>query len=160
LLSPARRDESAPEGRPAEPEAARTLERFDFDSVLLLYNYPLMRHPAYAAAFAALLEVCRRRGVAVQTIKAAARGPWAEQIQHQDRQHRPAATWYEPLTDQGDLDTAVHWVLGHPQVFLNTAGDVDLLPKILDAASRFRERPTDQEMGKLVRDAHLAPLFT
>ncbi|HEU5318644.1 MAG TPA: aldo/keto reductase [Chloroflexota bacterium] len=138
----------------------RALERFDFDSVLFPYNFPMMQNPEYAADVEALLAVCKQKNVAVQTIKSATKGPWSEQVQQMDRAHRPAATWYEPLADQQDLDTAVHWVLGNPQVFLNTAGDIHVLPRILEAATRFQERPSDAEMAKLVRDAHMAPLFT
>jgi aryl-alcohol dehydrogenase-like predicted oxidoreductase len=53
-----------------------SLERFDFDSVLLPYNFLQMRDPQYASDFEALLEICRERKVAVQTIKCIARSPW------------------------------------------------------------------------------------
>ena len=137
----------------------RALERFDFDSVLLPYNYPLIQNPQYAADFEALVAVCQAKNVAVQTIKSATKGPWSEQVQQMDRAHRPAATWYEPLMDEQDLEVAVHWVLGRAGVFLNTAGDIHVLPKILEAAARYQARPTDEEMNKLVRDAQMAPLF-
>ena len=130
----------------------RALERFDFDSVLLPYNYPMMQNPQYAADFEALLALCQERNVAVQTIKAVTRAPWGER-------ERTTATWYEPFTDQGDIDTAVHWALGRPGVFLNTAGDIHVLPKILDAASRFERRPTDEEMAKFAREQRMEPLF-
>ena len=128
------------------------LERFDFDSVLLPYDYPLMQNPQYAADFEALVAVCQERNVAVQTIKSITRAPWGE------RDHT-AATWYEPLQDQGDIDLAVHWVLGRPGVFLNTVGDIHVLPKVLDAAARFERRPSDAEMEKLVREEQMEPLF-
>ena len=137
----------------------RALERFDFDSVLLPYNYPLIQNPQYSADFEALVALCRERNVAVQTIKSATKGPWSEQVQQMDRSHRPAATWYEPLMDEQDLEVAVQWVLGREGVFLNTAGDIHVLPRILEAAARFKTRPTDEEMHKLVRDAQMAPLF-
>ncbi|HET7771275.1 MAG TPA: aldo/keto reductase [Chloroflexota bacterium] len=137
----------------------RALERFDFDSVLLPYNYPLIQNPQYSADFEALVALCRERNVAVQTIKSATKGPWSEQVQQMDRSHRPAATWYEPLMDEQDLEVAVQWVLGREGVFLNTAGDIHVLPRILEAAARFKARPTDEEMQKLVRDAQMAPLF-
>jgi aryl-alcohol dehydrogenase-like predicted oxidoreductase len=91
----------------------RSLERFDFDSVLLPYSFQLMQNPAYAADFEALVALCQQRGVAVQTIKSITRAPWG------DRPHT-AATWYEPLRDPGAIDRAVHWVLGRPGMFLNT----------------------------------------
>jgi aryl-alcohol dehydrogenase-like predicted oxidoreductase len=132
----------------------RSLERFDFDSVLLPYNYVMMQNPQYARDFEALVALCQSRNVAVQTIKSLTRRPWDEGQDHF------TSTWYEPFTEQGDIDLAVHWVLGRPGVFLNTSSDVGLLPKILDAASRFQARPGDAEMDALVERQKAAPLFT
>ena len=130
----------------------RSLERFDFDSILLPYNYPMMQNPQYAADFEAVVAICRERDVAVQTIKAITLAPWSE---------RPAdaPTWYEPLREPADIDTAVAWVLGRPGLFLNTAGDIHLLPLVLDAAERAAERPSDAEMEELVERRSMAPLF-
>ena len=130
----------------------RSLERFDFDSVLLPFSYILMQDAQYAADFEALFEMCQARNVAVQTIKAIVRAPWGE------REHT-TATWYEPLSEQADIDKAVHWVLGRPGVFLNTVGDIHVLPKVLDAASRFEKRTTDAEMRALMESEEMAPLF-
>lgn len=130
----------------------RSLERFPFDSVLLPYNYVMMQNPAYAADFEALLAVCQERGVAVQTIKAITLGPWGEK-EHTYR------TWYEPLQEQADIDAAVHWVLSRPGIFLNTVGDTRLLPKVLDAASRFERAPSDAAMRHLVAARAMTPLF-
>ena len=63
-------------------------------------------------------------------------------------------------SEQADIDLAVHWVLGRPGVFLNTVGDLTLLPKVLDAASRFESRPTDEAMDELVARRSLVPLFS
>ena len=130
----------------------RALEQFDFDSVLLPYSYPLMQNPQYAADFEALMARCAERDVAVQTIKAITRAPWGERAQ-------TTATWYEPLRDPDAIDLAVHWVLGRPGVFLNTVGDIHLLPLVLDAAERFQERPTEAEMAAMAREQALEPLF-
>ena len=130
----------------------RALQRFDFDSVLLPYSYILMQNPQYAADVEALLAICRERAVAVQAIKSITRSPWRE------RPHT-RTTWYEPLEDQAALDKAAHWVLGNPIVFLNTAGDIDVLPKVLDAASRFVARPGDDEMRALLAEQAMEPLF-
>ncbi len=130
----------------------RSLERFPFDSVLLPFSYIMMQNPQYAADFEALSALCVERGVAMQTIKAITRAPWGE---------RPgdAPTWYEPLREQADIDLAAGWVLGRPEVFLNTAGDVSLLPRILDTASRFQSRPSDAELLTLLAQREMAPLF-
>ena len=54
----------------------------------------------------------------------------------------------------------MHWVLGREGVFLNTAGDVKLLPHVLAAAEEFAgERPSDERMSELVRRHSLKPLF-
>lgn len=127
----------------------RSLERFEFDSVLCPYNFVQMRDDRYAHTFEQLAVLCEAKSVALQTIKSLARAPW------EGREHT-AATWYEPITEQPEIDKAVHWVLGNPQVFLLTTGDVDVLPKLLAAAERYERRPTDEEMAEL----DLTPLFT
>jgi aryl-alcohol dehydrogenase-like predicted oxidoreductase len=130
----------------------RALERFDFDSVLLPYNYVMMQNPRYAADFETLAAVCRERNVAMQTIKSIARGPWGDKPQHR-------ATWYEPLETQVEIDAAVHWVLSRPGIFLDTAGDIDLLPKVLDATSRFRPAVRQEEMEAELATLEATPLF-
>jgi aryl-alcohol dehydrogenase-like predicted oxidoreductase len=131
----------------------RSLERFPFDSVLLPYSYVQMRDESYAADFEALAAVCGERGVAMQTIKAISLAPWNGRAQ-------TAATWYEPLREQHDIDLAVHWVLGRTGVFLNTVGDVAILPNVLDAAERFEVRPPDGELEGLLGRRELVPLFS
>jgi aryl-alcohol dehydrogenase-like predicted oxidoreductase len=119
-----------------------SLERFPFDSVLCPYSWSQMQDAVYAADFEALAHACAERGVALQTIKAIALRRW-------DGRDQTASTWYEPLTEQAEIDRAVHWVLGNPKVFLNTVGDTTLLPKVLDAAERFESRPADEELAAL-----------
>ena len=131
----------------------RSLERFPFDSVLLPYSYVQMRDERYASDFEALAAVCVDRGIAMQTIKAITLAPW-------DGREQTSPTWYEPLREQADIDLAVHWVLGRPGVFLNTVGDVSLLPKVLDAASRYESRPSDETMDELAARRNLVPLFS
>jgi aryl-alcohol dehydrogenase-like predicted oxidoreductase len=130
----------------------RSLEEYPFDSVLLPYNFPMSRNASYIADFEALIAVCAERGVAVQTIKAITRGPWGD--------HEPTAnTWYEPLTDQDAIDIAVSWVLGRDGIFLNTVGDIHILPKVIDAAERFTQRPSEEQMVELEAAFGLEPLF-
>lgn len=131
----------------------KAIDRFPFDSVLLPYNFPLMQNPQYAADFEELYRVCRERGIAMQTIKSITRAPWGEQ------DHRDAATWYNPLREQGDIDLAVSYVLGREGIFLNTVGDIHVLPKVLDAASRFVTKPSEAEMVALEERQNMAPLF-
>ena len=63
-------------------------------------------------------------------------------------------------TDPADIELAVHWVLGRPGVFLNTAGDVELLPHVLAAAEAFDgEPPSDADVEALLGRNTFAPLF-
>src|SRR3954454_2069106 len=130
----------------------RSLERFAFDSVLAPYNWVQMQDQRYADRFEALAAVCAERNVALQTIKSLARRRW-------DGREATAATWYEPLREQADIDLAVHWVLGRPEAFLLTTGDVEILPRLLDAAERFERRPSDEEMAELAARQEATPLF-
>jgi predicted aldo/keto reductase-like oxidoreductase len=130
----------------------RSLARFDFDSVLLPYNFFMAENERYRRSFEEILTICRERNVAVQTIKSIARGPWATT----DKNH---TTWYQPLEDQADIDRAVHWALGAPGIFLNTVGDLALLPKVLDAASRFEKRPPDEAMAGMLDARRMTSLF-
>jgi aryl-alcohol dehydrogenase-like predicted oxidoreductase len=130
----------------------RSLERFAFDSVLCPYNWVQMQDERYADRFEALAAVCAEREVALQTIKSLARRRW-------DGREATASTWYEPLREQADIDLAVHWVLGRPQAFLLTTGDVEILPLLLDAAERFTERPSDGQMADLAARQEATPLF-
>ena len=130
----------------------RSLARFEFDSILLPYNFFMMQNERYREAFEEVTAICRERSVAVQTIKGIARGPWAAA----DRSH---ATWYQPLERPEDIDRAVHWLLGRPGIFLNTAGDLGLLPGVLDAASRFTRRPSDEEMATMLDATRTSSLF-
>ena len=130
----------------------KSVDRFDFDSVLLPYNYPMMQNEIYREGFSELVLDCVASNRAVQTIKSLTRRPY-----HGD--HRSHATWYEPLTDQASIDRAVHWALGNEHVFLNTVGDIYVLPQVLDAAHRFVSRPSDEEMEAMLLEREMAPLF-
>lgn len=139
-------------GRTIAAMHRRSLARFDFDSVLLPYSYTLMQDEVYEHDFEQLYKSCQERNVALQTIKSITRGPWATTA-------RTRATWYQPLEEQADIDLAVHWVIGRPGLFLNTVGDIQLLPKVLDAASRFEARPSDAALQQLMQDQQMTPLF-
>ena len=131
----------------------RALERFDFDSVLLPFSYMMAQNGQYLSEFRSLTRICQSRNVAVQTIKSIVHRPWGEGVP--DR-----ATWYRPLEDQVAIDRAVHWVLGHVGLFMNSVGDIHLLPKVLDAANRFEAAPTDEEMQTQMDQLEMQPLFT
>ncbi|MDC7233866.1 MAG: aldo/keto reductase [Spirochaetales bacterium] len=134
----------------------RSLEAYPFDSVLLPWNYPMSLNREYSLRFRELTEICREKEVVVQTIKGICRRPWPE-----GKKNR--ATWYEPLEEQEDINTAVAYILKDPQFFLNTAGDIDVLPRVLKAASDFCDGkivpPGDDKMARLLKEKAMTPLF-
>ena len=133
----------------------KALAHFNFDSVLLPYNWMLVQNPQYAVDFKALLDVCRQRNTAVQLIKTNQRRKWNEEGHFAD-------TWYMPFADQEDVNKAVLWALGtQPGAFLNSSGDINILPKFLEAASRFSDArvPSNLEMKHLIEEKLGEPLW-
>ena len=132
----------------------RSLDRFNFDAVMLPYNYSMMQNPGYASSFEKLVAMCREGEVALQTIKAIARQPWA------GRPKTHHTYFYEPLVEQAAVDKAVHWALGLQGSFLVTAGDIQLLPKILESATRYEAPPASAEMEAIQNQYTLQPIFS
>jgi aryl-alcohol dehydrogenase-like predicted oxidoreductase len=131
----------------------RGLERFDFDSVLLPYNFTMLQNPAYRSSVEELLEVCAERRVAVQTIKSIARRRWDPDST------RPHFAWYEPLPEGEALARAVAYVLAHPQLFLNSSSDATLLEAILAAAQGDHVAPSGADLEADVAALDMMPLF-
>lgn len=130
----------------------RSLERFDFASVLLPVNFVMLDNPVYRADVERLLDVCADRNVAVQTIKSVARGLWADGNTNR-------FSWYDPLIDPEPIARAVRYVLSHPQMFLNTTSDARLIPMIIDAALGNLSAPSDDEMRGDIAAEGITPLF-
>jgi aryl-alcohol dehydrogenase-like predicted oxidoreductase len=130
-----------------------SLDRADFDSVLLPFNHSLLADPKYAAAVEELLAVCAERRVAVQTIKSCARRRWSEDS--------PGArhSWYEPITDAAAIGRAVRFVLSNDALFLNSPSDTRILEQVLDAAAGGLHRPSDDELAADAAALGIEPIF-
>lgn len=109
----------------------KSLNCFDFASVLLPYNYTMMQEDRYREEFDRLYDYCSEQGVAMQTIKAIAKRRW------RDDDPAPRFSWYEPYRDEGAIERAVHFVLARDGLFLNTTSDATLLPRIFAAVESF-----------------------
>ena len=130
----------------------RSLERFDYDSVLLPYSFSLMQNGGYRADVERLFAVCDERGVAVQTIKSLARRRWPSDDEG------PRFSWYEPLSDPAAVARAVRFVLARPGIFLNSSSDARLLVPTLDAADGGPV-PTTEELETDQVTQGVEPLF-
>jgi aryl-alcohol dehydrogenase-like predicted oxidoreductase len=116
------------------PEVPRVqleaLRRFDFDTIMFPVNVSMFRDPDYRRDAEELLRVAAQKDVGVQTIKMIARGGWGDR-------ERDCTTWYDPHREQDEIDRALWWLLSQPVHTAPSAGEVGLLPKVLDAAERF-----------------------
>jgi aryl-alcohol dehydrogenase-like predicted oxidoreductase len=133
----------------------RSLQRAEFSSVLLPYNFVLLQDDGYRSAVERLLELCSERQVAVQTIKSIARRRWT------DADTGPRFSWYKPTDDDAALGRAVRYVLSNEQLFLNTSSDARLLRSILAAGASLTETgaPTDDQLTEDVATLGIEPLF-
>ena len=131
----------------------QSLERFDFDSVLLPYNYCQMQIASFAADFDKLIELCRERNVAVQTMKSIAWRPIG------DRPAKHRTYFYQPLESEEAIDKSLHWATGLQGSFVVTAGDMQVVPRMLQSAERIEWRPSDAEMQLLVNEHGIQQVF-
>ncbi len=128
-----------------------SLERFDFDSILLPCSRILMADPIYAEEFGALIDECTRRRVAVQTIKAIARRRWPED------QEPDYSTWYQPLTEPDVIGREVRWVLRQGDLFVNSASDLRLLVPTVRALETLED--TDRAQDEARPAENVEPIF-
>jgi aryl-alcohol dehydrogenase-like predicted oxidoreductase len=131
----------------------RSLDRFEFDSVLFPYNHKLRSIEQYRLDSEALIERCRASGVATQTIKSIARRRWLEP-KPEDR-----LSWYQPIEDEAAIGRAVRYVLSRPGLFLNSASDFRLLHTVLSAAEGTLEAPSDAELDADSAELDMVALF-
>jgi aryl-alcohol dehydrogenase-like predicted oxidoreductase len=130
-----------------------SIERFDFDSVLLPYNFSLLQLADYRRDVEQLLAACEAGNVAVQTIKSIARRRWSDPSAESGR------SWYEPIRERDALQRGVRYVLGRPDLFVNSSSDYELLADVLDAAEATGSTPDDETMAADQAGLDIQPLF-
>jgi aryl-alcohol dehydrogenase-like predicted oxidoreductase len=130
------------------------LRRFPFDTVLTPFNYRLWVEPDYRRDLEALEEEVRARDVGLMFIKALARNLW------RDGERPRYATWYEPLDEQRAIDAAVAFALSRPAATgIATAGDVGLLPLMIEAEQRAAGTTPVEAAAELARVPDMEPPF-
>src|SRR4051794_23593222 len=134
----------------------RSLQRFDYDSVLLPYNYTLLNDLGYRADVEQLIELCADRNVAVQTIKSIARRRWSEKKPASGEKRQ---SWYEPLTDPDAIARAIQFVLEQPRLFIDSSSAIDQLAHVLAAAETAGPSPSDDDLAADVSSHEMTPLF-
>ncbi len=141
-------------GMQAPATHLEALRRFRFDTVLTPYNHRLAREPAYQRDFDALAQTTAADDVGLMVIKSIAHNLWPE------RATPRRTTWYEPLEERTHIDAAVAFVLARPEVTgICTAGDVDLLPLLVEAERARPSRPLDEVEATLAALPDYEPPF-
>lgn len=129
------------------------LRRFDFDSVLFPLNFIQCADLEYRHSVEELIRSCQERDVGMMVIKSVAKGPWGEKPHTHE-------TWYEPFSDRNLIQRAVNFALSYPVTGLCTAGDVDLLPMVIEACEGYTQLGLE-ERHELIRTGEAyQPLFT
>ena len=129
------------------------LRRFDFDSVLFPLNFVQMLNPEYRKYAEELIATCKAKDVGTMIIKTITKGPWGEKP-------HTATTWYEPFEESDKIQQAVNFGLSYDVTGFCTAGDIRILPLIIEACERFT-RLSQREMEEMIQSGkQYEPLFS
>ena len=139
-------------GMQAPATHAEALRRFDFDTVMFPLNPTLLGNAQYRKDYEALRDLAREKDVGMMVIKAVAREPWGDR-------ERTYTTWYKPFDKQEDIDRSVRFALSQDITALSSAGDVSILPRILDAAGRFTPMSDQEQEATLQAHSKLRQIF-
>ena len=131
----------------------QSLQKYDFDSVLLPHNFSMMSQEQYKNDFEKLYSLARSKSVAIQTIKSIALRRWSQE----DKEKR--FSWYRPITEKHPLKRAVDYTLSMDGLFLNSSSDATLLEVLLSAAAEPVLEPSAEEMQNDLRELGMEPLF-
>ena len=129
------------------------LRRFDFDTILFPVSFILWANPDYRRNAEVLLAECKRLDVGTMIIKHIARGPWGDKT-------RTHTTWYEPFSQAEIIQQAVNFALSQPVTGLCTAGDIQILPLMLEACEKFTPLNDEEQAALIQRAIEFEPLFT
>jgi aryl-alcohol dehydrogenase-like predicted oxidoreductase len=133
--------------------ANRALRVVDLDTVMLPINASMMGVPDYRRELDVLFATAAERDLGIMGIKAIAKGPWAPDAE------RRYQTWYEPLDQRGAIQRAVDFALSQPITGIPTAGDLRILPTVLECVRNFT--PMDREdVEREIVQTQTQPLIT
>lgn len=130
-------------GMAAPSTHTEALQRFPFSTVMVAVNPFLHAIPDFRSDWENLVSRCQADDVGLHVLKAAAKAPWGDR----EPTHN---TWYEPMTDQREIDGAVAWALDRPVTTLCSSGDLEVFPKMVAAAEAYEPDTADATDRELV----------
>jgi len=128
------------------------LNRFQFDTVLFPISRVLAAHRNDYTDFIVLLEFAAQKDVGTIGIKALAKRPW-QAAMHMYR------TWYEPFSEQEEIDKSIWYVLSQGITTAAMPADLSLWPLVIDAAERFRAMDTQEQEAAVSEVRRYRPIF-
>jgi len=130
----------------------QAIERFDFDTVMFPLNYGLMGQDAYREDALALIDACNKKDIGRMIIKSVAKGPWNEKP-------KTHTTWYEPFNTPPYFQEAVNFVLSQDVTGLCMAGDITVIPMILQACEQFEAMSEDEQAELIEKGKAMEMIF-
>ena len=129
------------------------LHRFDFDSILFPLNFVQMSNLPFRKDAEVLIALCKEKDVGTMVIKTIAKGPWGDK-------EKTATTWYEPFNQIDEIQGAVNFALSYDVTGLCTPGDVNTLPRVLEACQNFSPLSQSEREEMIKSGGQFEPLFT
>ncbi len=85
-------------------------------------------------------------------IKSVAKGPWNERP-------KTHTTWYEPYHTPATVQDSVNFVLSQDVTGLCMAGDVTVIPMVLQACQQFELMTADEQAALIERGKSMEMIF-
>ncbi len=130
----------------------QAIHRFDFDTVMFPLNFGLMGQEAYRKDAMALIEACQQRNIGRMIIKSITQAPWKERP-------KTHTTWYEPYHTPATVQEAINFVLSHDVTGVCMAGDITVLPMVLQACEQFSPLSEDEQNALMERGKSMEMIF-
>ena len=128
------------------------LRRFDFDSVLFPINFVQMAMPEYRSTTEELISTCKAKDVGTMIIKSITKGPWGDKP-------KTATTWYEPFDKMDEIQRGVNFVLSYDVTGVCTAGDINILPMVIQACENFTPLNEQEQEDMIKSGSQFEALF-
>ncbi|MBN8580473.1 MAG: aldo/keto reductase [Anaerolineae bacterium] len=128
------------------------LRRFDFDSVLFPINFVQMAMPEYRSTTEELISTCKAKEVGTMIIKSITKGPWGDKP-------KTATTWYEPFDKMDEIQRGIDFVLSHDVTGVCTAGDINILPMVIQACENFTPLNEQEQEDMIKSGSQFEALF-
>jgi len=130
----------------------QAIQRFEFDTVMFPLNYGLMGQEVYRKDVLALIEACQQRNIGRMIIKSIAQAPWNERP-------KTHTTWYEPYHTPTVVQEAINFVLSHDVTGVCMAGDITVLPMVLQACEQFSPLSEEEQNALMERGKEMEMIF-